>query len=476
MIKKILITSLALFGLLLFEAKVCFADAAGLLEQAKKYVNTGWRQQAQQIYGTIVTDYPGSSYALEAQSELVVLDIPKKENSQIQAAIDSLTANYAGNPDLPGVLCNIAASYGWSSKYEEAIGLYQQVIQQYPASSAVRKAELGISRTNIVSVIKSGDYTVAEAEISKMLQDFSGHPYLPAALYQIARRYQWSREYELAKNVHQEIIQRFPDSSEAERARLDAARIKALSLIKSDDYAAAETETSKLMQEFSGHLSLAVVVHSLASEYERRGKYEKAAGLHQQIIQQWPDNSYVARAQFDFSKTTVLSLIQSGNYITAATKLDKFTADFGGHRLFAEAMFVVGEQYYQQACAKEGESQAKQFYRKAITAWDRVTGQSQSYEFTPMAWYFSGQCWRRLGDYEKGIECYEKVVADWPAYQYASDSQFTIGRIYQKLAKKGIVPKAESEVKIKAAFQQLVEKYPDCRMAGYAQDWLNRHK
>jgi len=53
----------------------------------------------------------------------------------------------------------------------------------------VAKAELGISRINIVSLIKNGDYSAAEAEISKMLQDFSGHPYLPAALCAIAITY-----------------------------------------------------------------------------------------------------------------------------------------------------------------------------------------------------------------------------------------------------------------------------------------------
>ena len=480
MVKKALITGLVLSGMLFFGLSGrCFADASALLEQENTYKNTGWHQQARQLYNTIVQQYSGYDSALKAQGEVICLDIPEQQDSQTQAAISTLISDYSEEPNLPAVLCNIAAGYGWSGKFEQASSLYQQVIQQYPASASVAKAQLGISRTNIVSFIKAGDYTAAEVWISEMLKDFSGHPYLPAALYQIARRYQWSREYERAKSIHQEIIQRFPASSEAERARLDAARIKALSLIKSGEYTAAEAETSKLMQEFSGHPGLAVVVHSLASEYERQAKYEKAASLHQQVVQQWPDNARAERARFDFLKTTVLTLIQSGNYSAAATGLGKFTADFGGHRLFAKAMFVVGEQYYSQACIKEGgseEEQAKQLYQKAITSWEQVRQQSESYAFSAAAWYFSGRCWRRLGDYEKVIECLEKVAADWPGYRHASEAQFLVGRSFEKLAKKGVVSEAEAETKIKAAYQRLVERCPECESTRYAQRWLNRHK
>ena len=263
---------------------------------------------------------------------------------------------------------------------------------------------------------------------------------------------------------------------EAERARLDAARIKALALIKSGDD--AEAEINQLLQEFSGHSGLAVVIHSLASEYERQGKYEKARNLHQQIIQQWPENARADRARFDFSKTTVLSLIHSGEYAAAEAKLAKFTADFGGHSLFTRAMVPIGEQYYIQGCVKEGQgdsSHAEQLYEKAITVLSLVTGQSQSYEFTPVAWYLTGRCYRGLGNYEKGIECCEKVTADWPDHRYAGESQFLVGRSYEKLAKAGAMSRSEAKPKIKAAYQRLVENYPDCEAARYAQRWLGRH-
>ena len=487
MVRKTLITGLFLSGLLFFGLSgQCFADAAALLEEAKNYLHTGWRQQAQQTYKTIVTDYPGSSYALKAQSELILMDIPNKEDGQIQAAIDSLIADYSGHSDLPDVLCNIAASFGWSDKFDQSTSLYQQVIQQWPASSAVAKAQLGISRINIVSLIQAGDYSAAqagdysaaEAQTGQMLQDFSGHPYLPAALYQIAKTYQWWREFKRAESINQEIMRSFPDSHEAELARRDAATVKALSLIKSGDYSAAESEIAKLLQQFSGHPGLPVVVQSIASEYEAQAKYQKAAGLHQQIIQQWPDHSYVERAEFDFSKTTVLSVIQSGEYASAEAKLGKFAGDFGGHKLFTKAMFVVGEQYYQQGRVKERQGEdgeARDCFQRVVTVWETWLNKLPGSAVSPSSCCWTGDSYQKLGEYEKSTECFQKVVSAHPDYQFAWHAIFSIGRNYESLEESGLISKSEAEPRIKAAYQQVLENYPDCPPAEKAQAWLTRH-
>jgi len=74
MVKKILFISLALFGLLFFTMLGgCFADAATQLEQAEKYKKNEQYEQAEAIYKTVVTDYAGSDYALEAQKNLAIL-------------------------------------------------------------------------------------------------------------------------------------------------------------------------------------------------------------------------------------------------------------------------------------------------------------------------------------------------------------------------------------------------------------------
>ena len=479
MSKKFILAFIILFGLMFFLSPAeCLAGATELLDQAQNYKNTGNRQLAELVYNTVATTYPATGYGLTAKSEITIMSISAQTDSQIPAEIDSLKAEFSALPELPAVLCNIAAGYAWAGRYQQGGDLYQQIIQDYPAGSAVAKAQIGNSRMNILSLIKSGDYAAAEAEVDNLVNSYSGSEYLPAALYHIARRYQWSRQYDQAKDIHQQIIRQFPDSDEADRARLDMGRIDVLSLIKSGDYAAAEAQIGQMLQQFPGHPSLPAVFYSIAMEYEAKDKYEQARNLNQQITQYWPESSYVARARFNFAKTTVLSLIQSSDYTAGGAELDKFGADFSSNPDFTKAMFAVGGQYYIQACRMEDEDQAgqsAQLYQNAITAWGLPREQSQSYKSGRYAWYLSGRCHKKLGDYENAIECCEKVVADWPECKWACDAQFTVGHCYEKMAKEGVMSKSEAEPKIRAAYQSLVENYPGCDASRPAQDWLNRH-
>jgi len=112
MVKKILFISLALFGLLFSTMPpACFADAAAQLEQAETYKQNEQYEQAEAIYKTVVTDYGGSDYALEAQKNLAILYIDWDKGPQAQAATDKLIADFAAHPDLPEVLYGLAGEY-----------------------------------------------------------------------------------------------------------------------------------------------------------------------------------------------------------------------------------------------------------------------------------------------------------------------------------------------------------------------------
>ncbi len=100
----------------------CFADAVSLLEQAQSYKNSGNHQLAEQAYNTVAATYPGTDHALTAKSEVTIMSISAKTDSQIQAEVDSLKAEFSALPQLPAVLCNIAAGYAWAGRYQQGGG------------------------------------------------------------------------------------------------------------------------------------------------------------------------------------------------------------------------------------------------------------------------------------------------------------------------------------------------------------------
>jgi len=342
--------------------------------------------------------------------------------------------------------------FGWAGKLQHAKNLYQQVIQQWPESSAVRKAQLGISRMDIVLLIKAGDYTAAETQIAQILEDFSDIPSMPGALYHIARRYQWSRKYERSKSIYQQIIQQYPDSSQAGPARLDVARIDILALIKTGDYNTAAVKIDKLLEDLSGHPALPLVLHAIAKEYEVQVKYEQAGEIHQKIIQQYPDSSYAGQARFDFPRTKILSLVESGNYTAADTEFDKFAQDFSADSRLPKAIYGIGRKYewlkeYEKA--KTLYTQITDSYPDSSAASDAQLGISRINTLLPI----------EMGDYNTAGEEFEKLAEGFVNDQALPDALWDIAKAYQQ----------EMEYqRCRAVLQQIIEQWPESSYAAKA--------
>ena len=84
MIKKISFVSVVLLAFVFSQmTDVCLADVSSQLEQAQTYQKDGQYEQVEAIYKAIVTDSPGTDFALTAQKELVILYILTKRDVDV---------------------------------------------------------------------------------------------------------------------------------------------------------------------------------------------------------------------------------------------------------------------------------------------------------------------------------------------------------------------------------------------------------
>lgn len=297
---------------------------------------------------------------------------------------------------------------------------------------------MGVARVNILSLIESQQYDKAKEPLEKMIADFAKHPDLPEVLYWIARRYGWLDRYEEEKGVYRQIIENCPDSSYANKARLGLSRANVLSLIMSQDYDGAEKAFAKLVVDFKNHPELHDAIYWVADGYARSGKYEKANSLYQQIIQYYPGHSSIVdRAKFGLSIANVQSLVMSGKYDSAEEAIDRLIADFAGHPDLAKVVRNIGQSYYTKARLTnlEGDIEGgKALYRKAIEVWERLIREFPDSEIIPNAYYSSAVCYaQELGEYQKGINYFQKVVNNWPDYEYAQQAQLLIVEYRSKM-------------------------------------------
>jgi tetratricopeptide (TPR) repeat protein len=392
-----------------------------------------------------------------------------EKTGQAQQALDKLAGEFSSDPGLAGALLSIAEIYRKSKKYEEAKSIYETVVTDYPGTERALKAQKKLA----IIYIDVDDDPNAQQAIDKLAQDFSGDPNLADALYEIAKRFEWVRgKYEQAEPIYQQIVQNFPDSAYA-KEKLDLSRTNIIYLIESGNYTLAAGALNKLLSEFYEHPDLAWTLDGIAGRYEQAKRYDEARSIYQKIVTDHNETDYALTAQ---KKLAILE-INAGDDAAAQAALDILIADFNDNPALPEAVFAVGEQYYNWAFHCENQSRdakAKENFQKTIEVWERIITELPPSGTTAEAYYFSAVCYRHLNQHEQAIEHYQKVVGDWPDYERAWNAQFMIARSLDKLARSGAIPIADAAPIIRQACEKVIINYPESKAVKPATNLMKR--
>ncbi len=460
-----------------------------LYQVAERYRWTDNREQAKQLYQQIVQDYPGRAEATKARLGLAreeIMSLVISHNySLAEEKTNKLVNDFEGHIDLPDALYWIAERYRWEHKWEHADDLYRRVIQNHSDSSFVSRANLGIARARVLSLLVAKDYIRAEQAAYKLADDYKGHQDLPETLYWIAEGFRWGGEYKKAKSLYRQIIENYPDSPYSSRARLGLARAEVLSLIISRNYDKAEEILARLVGDFSGHPDLPDTLYWIADRYRWSDRYEKAKNIYQQIIQEYPRSSAADQARQQFRVVIqgmdVFALIESGQEQIVQGAIDQLMTNPDNEEsdeISPYTVFLCGDRYYAKGLKERNEgfeSEAVESFTKAINIWERMIQQLPASTSTAHACYRSANCYVDLGQYDRAIERYTRLVEDFPDYYLAWDAYFKIGRYCQKLKDIGAIDGTSADAHTKAVYELILEKYPDCPAARAAGNWLKRY-
>ena len=288
---------------------------------------------------------------------------------------------------------------------------------------------------------------------------------MPAALYGIGETCRFLKKYEDANSIYEQLAERYPESSYAGKAQLEISEMAALSLIETEDKAAAESAVNEITEDFNDQSGLAASLYNIAERYDLSRKFEDANNVYRQIVEEHPDSSQADNARLRLAKLGIVFAINSGKDDTVGTALDNLIADFNSHPGLATAVFMVGEQYYYKAFEDPNKCLTVKSEESLVNAqeiWERIiTGLPVSQPDTTHAYFFSAACYRKLGEYEKAVEYYEKIVSEWPDYEYAGIAQCLVGDYLQKLMSAGGLSSTEAWPKIEQAYLAVIENYSD---------------
>ncbi len=282
--------------------------AGALLSIAEIYRKSKKYEEARSIYETVVTDYPGTERALKAQKKLAIVYVDLDDDPNTQQAIDKLAWQFSGDPNLADALYEIANRYEWvRGKYEQAAPIYQQIIQNFPDSSYAME-QLDLSRTNVIYLIESGNYSLAAEALTTLLADFNEHPDLAWTLDGIAGRYEKAKRYNEARSIYQKIV---TDYNETDYAFTAQKKLTILEITVGDD-AAVQAALDTLITDFNDHPDLPVAVFAVGERYynwafqcenqrlanKAKDKFQKAIEVWERIITELSPSGTTAEAYY----------------------------------------------------------------------------------------------------------------------------------------------------------------------------------
>jgi TolA-binding protein len=454
MTKKILFTSLILFGFALFGiAEVFFADVSADLEQAKL---------------NVISLIQGGNYA------------------EAEVQTQKLLADFSEHKDIAKAVCQIADEFYKNNKFEQARYLFQYLVDKYPSSEYAMWGQCGVTNSSI----RLGEDSTAQTAIDKLIANYSAHKEIASAVCFVADNYRELQKDEKANQVYQRILDKWPESEYTMWSQMHLA----MSNIRDGDDAAVQAAIDaidKLIANYTGQKDIAKAVCQVADQYYQLQRHQQADRLYHKVVESCPKGEYSMWSQMHIA----MSNIRNGNYAAADIEVDKLLAGYPKEEFMALAVFQIADKY----CDTNQYEKANQLYQYVIDNWSEDVNamRVQSYiiranialgniqlaeaaaekmiadyrnddNIADAVYEEIAYCYYKFGKYEKAIQYFQKIVNDWPDYKYAWNVQCWIGECYWKLKESGALPQSEVNPQIKLAYQTLIEKYPDCSLAGHA--------
>lgn len=471
MVKKVFFVPLMVFGFIFTQMpSECFADLAVQLEQAEQNQEDGNYEQAETIYKAIVAADPNADEAFTAQERLTTLYVGLGRHAEADGAYQELLGTYSDRIGIVKAVDHVADAYREVENFQKARACYQYIVDQWPGADHVAEAQAGVVRVSILM----GDEVGAQVAINKLLTSFASSTYVAKAVDNVADEYRNAGDYAKSLQWHRYVVDHWPLDAHA----MDAQKGVVISNIALGNNTQAQAALDKLATDFSTHAKLPNVLYEIARTYEKAKEFDQAKEVYQRIVQVCPGTSQASDSPLDVRKLDVFLLIESDRDDEVTSAVDSLIADYTVHPYLSSVVYKVAVQYHLKAYRLGNQNQPNQAsdcFQKAAMTFERVISRFPSSDLIPKALRSAGDCYRKLGDYEKSITYYQRLVTDYPTFGTAWNALFLVGRNYEALRKSGAVAKSEADSKTKAAYEQLLEQYPTCPVARYAQRWLSRN-
>ena len=468
-----------------------YADNADLPAALCVVADTySWRKKfdkSEKLYSVIMDKFPNSAVAAKARLAVVGVNalafIEDKNYSQAKGQVDLMITDFNNQSDLPPMLFRIGQEFSWRHRYVEAKDIFDYAADKSSDTSLSQQAKLWSARSNVCSLISKATDTEVVAAIDKLMSDFTGDAGLADAVYWISKEYEWKKGtvddrtgwYDAPNSAYQRLMSQFSNTSYGQAAEWDQKRLthrmNIFKLLGSTDQNGIETAIDKMVAELNGRPEIAGELYWIACNYdEQPDKGPQAKQMYERIIREYPTTSEANKAVLDIRRLAIWDTLNSGDATMAQALMDKFIADFNQHPYAGDCLGRTADKNYLLALEsnkQEQKQQAKDYFARAESVWNRIISANLPINLGKV-YYFAAVCRQKHGDWDGAITYCQKVVNEYPDFEYVCGAQAAIGWCYEALRDSNEIPKKIANPLIEEAYKSVLTNYTGCYISHYA--------
>jgi tetratricopeptide (TPR) repeat protein len=433
---------------------------ADRLRGKKQYATAGG------IYDTLLKQDPNDTQAVVWKRMQIQnnLDLGQKESAK--AEVKTLFSTYQDNPELVKQAHELAWHFTQKKDFGTAIQVYSELQNQFPN----HERAVWFQRSKVETYLEQGDVSKAISAVEQLKKNYKSHPDYANQMEKMAGILIDKNQPAVAQEVSDTLLKTFP---EHERA-IWFLHYKARSEIWMKDPNLAESTISRMRKDYAIHPDYADAMSWTAYNYRTSGDYPRGIALYQEVI----DLNPPAKVQVRCLAGIAQAYARMGNDTQMQKTMDSLISKYKVSQSDGVAFYVfgIGEDYYYMAqdAAKVGDPNqiSKSLYAKAVAVWQDFENAMPNHN-SPQYPYFSGLVSQQLGQYEKAIVYYQKVISKWPNYEQTWHSRLMAVECLDAMKMAGKIDVSQADTAKQALYQEILQKDVWSPVTDYVRQTLN---
>jgi tetratricopeptide (TPR) repeat protein len=405
--------------------------------------NLRWRNinsdKARELYALAAA---GDMYPemLWARMGLAISCVRVKDYETATAMVESLKRDFVDDSRVGLALCQTGDAYRERFRYEDAVRLYQHVIDHLPQDEYAVWSQAGL----VISSIACNDrFGAATTAIERLKKGCAGRKGYAPALCAVADNYRWRHQHGRAQELYLSALAADPNES----GNIWRPAGLAISSIGANDPNTAYAALATLTAQYQTDPALARALYEVGGAFDDAGLYGEGARMYEKIFDlgssRKEDTLWAEAGQARL-------LAASGDDAGVEQAVGSLIGRFRDDPNLSVALFAIAAQYSNLGgkefkaslnAAKNAKGFISMDQWPSLTAGmdhnftntkiilKRIVDELPPSEMTPQAIFWIGESCRTLQQTDEAIDAYQTVVDQWPDYEYLNVAKSRIAKI-----------------------------------------------